>query len=110
MTDQRGDHRLVVRKLRKSYRKRPVIRDVSIDLAQGEVVALLPDDRLEQAVEEAARQARLAYRPGVPVGLWVAGDATPAEDAAATLALVGLAGLAAWAAALVLTARRLEAA
>ncbi|MCQ0969023.1 LPS export ABC transporter ATP-binding protein (plasmid) [Paracoccus sp. TK19116] len=32
---------LGVRGLRKSYRNRPVIRDVSLDLARGEVVALL---------------------------------------------------------------------
>lgn len=32
---------LRVRNLRKSYRNRPVIRDVSVDLARGEVVALL---------------------------------------------------------------------
>ncbi len=32
---------LVVRSLRKSYRRRPVIRDVSLELAPGEVVALL---------------------------------------------------------------------
>ncbi len=32
---------LQVRGLRKSYRKRPVIRDVSLDLGRGEVVALL---------------------------------------------------------------------
>ncbi|MDO5527771.1 MAG: LPS export ABC transporter ATP-binding protein [Paracoccus sp. (in: a-proteobacteria)] len=32
---------LDVRNLRKSYKKRPVIRDVSVDLARGEVVALL---------------------------------------------------------------------
>ncbi|WBU56450.1 LPS export ABC transporter ATP-binding protein [Paracoccus sediminicola] len=32
---------LTVRSLRKSYRKRPVIRDVSLELARGEVVALL---------------------------------------------------------------------
>ncbi|SFO93950.1 LPS export ABC transporter ATP-binding protein [Tranquillimonas alkanivorans] len=32
---------LEVRHLRKSYRKRPVIRDVSMELARGEVVALL---------------------------------------------------------------------
>ncbi|CAA9402277.1 MAG: Lipopolysaccharide ABC transporter, ATP-binding protein LptB [uncultured Rubellimicrobium sp.] len=32
---------LSVRSLRKSYRRRPVIRDVSLDLAPGEVVALL---------------------------------------------------------------------
>lgn len=32
---------LVVRGLRKSYRNRPVIRDVSLELAQGEVAALM---------------------------------------------------------------------
>jgi lipopolysaccharide export system ATP-binding protein len=32
---------LKVRNLRKSYRKRPVIRDVSLELTRGEVVALL---------------------------------------------------------------------
>jgi lipopolysaccharide export system ATP-binding protein len=32
---------LLVRGLRKGYRKRPVIRDVSLDLRRGEVVALL---------------------------------------------------------------------
>ncbi|TBN42724.1 LPS export ABC transporter ATP-binding protein [Paracoccus subflavus] len=32
---------LRIRNLRKSYRNRPVIRDVSVDLARGEVVALL---------------------------------------------------------------------
>jgi lipopolysaccharide export system ATP-binding protein len=32
---------LMVRGLRKSYRRRPVIRDVSLELYQGEVVALL---------------------------------------------------------------------
>jgi lipopolysaccharide export system ATP-binding protein len=32
---------LRVRNLRKSYKNRPVIRDVSVDLARGEVVALL---------------------------------------------------------------------
>ncbi len=36
-----GDGGLRVRGLRKAYRKRPVIRDVSMDLARGEVVALL---------------------------------------------------------------------
>ncbi|WP_428540483.1 LPS export ABC transporter ATP-binding protein [Profundibacter sp.] len=36
-----GTGGLQIRKLRKSYRKRPVIRDVSIDLGRGEVVALL---------------------------------------------------------------------
>lgn len=35
------DRGLVVRNLRKSYRKRPVIRDVSLELTRGEVVALL---------------------------------------------------------------------
>lgn len=32
---------LQVRNLRKSYKKRPVIRDVTLDLHRGEVVALL---------------------------------------------------------------------
>ncbi|MGR3757425.1 MAG: LPS export ABC transporter ATP-binding protein [Tranquillimonas sp.] len=32
---------LQIRNLRKSYRRRPVIRDVSLELARGEVVALL---------------------------------------------------------------------
>ena len=36
-----GSGGLRVRGLQKSYRKRPVIRDVSMDLARGEVVALL---------------------------------------------------------------------
>jgi len=36
-----GHAGLKVRHLRKSYRKRPVIRDVSMDLGRGEVVALL---------------------------------------------------------------------
>ena len=36
-----SDQGLKVRNLRKSYRKRPVIRDVSLDLKRGEVVALL---------------------------------------------------------------------
>jgi len=36
-----GRSGLVIRHLRKSYRKRVVIRDVSMDLARGEVVALL---------------------------------------------------------------------
>ena len=36
-----GTAGLVVRRLRKSYRRRPVIRDVSISLDRGEVVALL---------------------------------------------------------------------
>lgn len=36
-----GGQGLVVEKLRKGYRKRPVIRDVSLQLARGEVVALL---------------------------------------------------------------------
>ncbi len=38
---QDGDAGLHVVNLRKSYRKRPVIRDVSIELGRGEVVALL---------------------------------------------------------------------
>jgi lipopolysaccharide export system ATP-binding protein len=36
-----GNAGLQVRSLRKSYKKRPVIRDVSLDLHRGEVVALL---------------------------------------------------------------------
>ena len=36
-----GDQGLKIRNLRKSYRKRPVIRDVSLDVTRGEVVALL---------------------------------------------------------------------
>ncbi len=36
-----GDQGLKIRHLRKSYRKRVVIRDVSLDLNRGEVVALL---------------------------------------------------------------------
>ncbi len=36
-----GDQGLKVRNLRKSYRKRLVIRDVSLDVTRGEVVALL---------------------------------------------------------------------
>ena len=38
---EEGSQGLKVRNLRKSYRKRPVIRDVSLDLTRGEVVALL---------------------------------------------------------------------
>ena len=38
---QDGDAGLQIVNLRKSYRKRPVIRDVSMDLGRGEVVALL---------------------------------------------------------------------
>ena len=38
---QDGDAGLRIINLRKSYRKRPVIRDVSIELGRGEVVALL---------------------------------------------------------------------
>lgn len=38
---QDGDAGLRIVNLRKSYRKRPVIRDVSLDLGRGEVVALL---------------------------------------------------------------------
>lgn len=39
LTDDNGGLRIIG--LRKSYRKRPVIRDVSLDLRRGEVVALL---------------------------------------------------------------------
>ncbi|NNE89108.1 MAG: LPS export ABC transporter ATP-binding protein [Silicimonas sp.] len=41
LTVSEGDQGLRVRNLRKSYRKRLVIRDVSLDLTRGEVVALL---------------------------------------------------------------------
>jgi lipopolysaccharide export system ATP-binding protein len=41
LTVAEGDQGLKVRNLRKSYRKRPIIRDVSLDLQRGEVVALL---------------------------------------------------------------------
>jgi lipopolysaccharide export system ATP-binding protein len=41
LTITEGAGGLQVRNLRKSYKKRPVIRDVSIDLRRGEVVALL---------------------------------------------------------------------
>ena len=41
LTVSEGDQGLKVRNLRKSYKKRPVIRDVSMDLRRGEVVALL---------------------------------------------------------------------
>ncbi len=41
LTVKDGEAGLRVVNLRKSYRKRPVIRDVSMDLGRGEVVALL---------------------------------------------------------------------
>lgn len=41
LTVKEGDVGLKIINLRKSYRKRPVIRDVSINLGRGEVVALL---------------------------------------------------------------------
>ena len=41
LTVTEGTTGLQVRSLRKSYKKRPVIRDVSMDLRRGEVVALL---------------------------------------------------------------------
>tara|TARA_R110002051_G_scaffold64384_7_gene117427 strand:+ start:5661 stop:6413 length:753 start_codon:yes stop_codon:yes gene_type:complete len=41
LTVQNGDAGLQIINLRKSYRKRPVIRDVSLTLGRGEVVALL---------------------------------------------------------------------
>ncbi|WP_456388801.1 LPS export ABC transporter ATP-binding protein [Profundibacter sp.] len=41
LTVSDGSAGLQVRNLRKSYRKRPVLRDVSLDLGRGEVVALL---------------------------------------------------------------------
>ncbi len=41
LTVTEGSAGLVVRNLRKSYKRRPVIRDVSMHLQRGEVVALL---------------------------------------------------------------------
>lgn len=41
LTVQDGDVGLSIKNLRKSYRKKVVIRDVSLDLGRGEVVALL---------------------------------------------------------------------
>ena len=41
LTVSEGNAGLQIRNLRKSYRKRPVIRDVSLELGRGEVVALL---------------------------------------------------------------------
>ena len=41
LTVAQGDQGLKIRNLRKAYRKRVVIRDVSLDLNRGEVVALL---------------------------------------------------------------------
>jgi len=41
LTVSQGGAGLIVRNLRKSYRRRPVIRDVSLELGRGEVVALL---------------------------------------------------------------------
>ncbi len=41
LTMSKGDGGLQIRNLRKSYRKRPVLRDISISLQRGEVVALL---------------------------------------------------------------------
>jgi lipopolysaccharide export system ATP-binding protein len=41
LTVTEGDLGLKVRNLRKSYKKRPVIHDVSLELTRGEVVALL---------------------------------------------------------------------
>jgi lipopolysaccharide export system ATP-binding protein len=41
LTVAQGEGGLRVRNLRKSYRRRPVIRDVTLDLRRGEVVALL---------------------------------------------------------------------
>ncbi len=41
LTVTEGQQGLQIRNLRKSYRRRPVIRDVTMDLRQGEVVALL---------------------------------------------------------------------
>lgn len=41
LTPGTGTAGLRVRNLRKSYRRRPVIRDISLDLSRGEIVALL---------------------------------------------------------------------
>ncbi|ROU03053.1 LPS export ABC transporter ATP-binding protein [Histidinibacterium lentulum] len=41
LTATEGSGGLKIRHLRKGYRKRPVLRDVSLDLGRGEVVALL---------------------------------------------------------------------
>jgi lipopolysaccharide export system ATP-binding protein len=41
LTLTQGTAGLRVRNLRKSYRRRPVIRDISLDLSRGEIVALL---------------------------------------------------------------------
>ncbi|WP_124085600.1 LPS export ABC transporter ATP-binding protein [Pseudogemmobacter humi] len=41
LTVTEGGQGLQIRSLRKSYKKRPVIRDVTMDLRRGEVVALL---------------------------------------------------------------------
>ncbi|MCA3532480.1 MAG: LPS export ABC transporter ATP-binding protein, partial [Rhodobacter sp.] len=41
LTTGTGMAGLRVRNLRKSYRRRPVIRDISLDLSRGEIVALL---------------------------------------------------------------------
>ena len=41
LTLAEGNQGLKIRNLRKSYRKRPIIRDVSLDVTRGEVVALL---------------------------------------------------------------------
>ncbi|WP_376096291.1 hypothetical protein ACE7GA_04600 [Roseomonas sp. CCTCC AB2023176] len=76
---------------------------------RGRLVALLPDERVEEAVAAAAREARLVNRPGVPVGVWVTGEDDPVRDAATALAVTGLGGLAGWVAALMLSARRQEA-
>ena len=41
LTTANSSDGLFIRNLRKSYKKRPVIRDVSMELSRGEVVALL---------------------------------------------------------------------
>ena len=41
LTVTQGSAGLTIRNLRKSYKRRPVIRDVSMQLNRGEVVALL---------------------------------------------------------------------
>lgn len=41
IASERSDHGLSIRNLRKSYRRKTVIRDVSMELSRGEVIALL---------------------------------------------------------------------
>ena len=72
----------------------------------GRLVMLLPDERVDEAVEAGARAARLTSRPDAPVGLWVTGEDDPARDAATMLGAVLLGGMAAWGLAVILATRR----